>query len=94
MSGSRGRYRRRSEKEWIEIFKRFELSGLGPGAFCRRGGLPLSSFRRWRRRLASSSEVEFVELVPAIPPAETPEEPVGWSPEVALPNGACLRFRG
>jgi transposase-like protein len=82
---------RRSEKQWIEILKRFESSGLGSKEFCRREDVSPSSFQRWRRRLGPVSTAEFVELVPA----STPSTPLpSWSLDVALPNGVCLRFRG
>jgi hypothetical protein len=82
---------RRSEKQWIEILKRFESSGLGSREFCRREGVPPSSFQRWRGRLGSVSTAEFVELVPASSPSTVVPS---WSLDVALPNGVCLRFRG
>ena len=82
---------RRSEKQWGEIFRRFESSGLGARAFCRREGLGLSSFHRWQRQLRSASSGEFMELVPPTPTITTSP---GWSLEVALPNGVSLRFQG
>ena len=82
---------RRSEKQWIEILKRFESSGLGSKEFCRREGVSPSSFQRWRSRLGSVDAAEFVELVPAQPVITASSE---WSLEIALPNGVQLRFRG
>ena len=80
---------RRDKKQWTEILKRFESSELRSREFCRREGLALSSFQRWRRRLRSVSSAEFVELVPAQPlPTSS-----GWSLDVTLPNGVCLRFQ-
>jgi hypothetical protein len=84
----RGR-ERRSEAQWAEIFRGFASSGQGAHEFCRREGLPLSSFQRWRQRLGSVAAAEFVELVPGVRPASS-----SWSLEVALPNGVQLRFRG
>ena len=92
MPRSRSR-RRRSESEWAEILRRFESSGLTVRAFCRRHGLSLSSFQRWRSRLGSASPAEFVELVPTT--AATPAVPTSaWWLEIALPNGVQLRLRG
>ena len=82
---------RRDKKQWTEIFRRFEASALSSREFCRREGLALSSFQRWRRRLGSSASTEFVELVPS--PALSATSSC-WSLEVALPNGVCLRFQG
>jgi len=80
---------RRDKNQWTAIFKQFESSGLSSREFCRREGLALSSFQRWRRRLGSVVSAEFVELVPTQPcPSSS-----GWSLEVALPNGVCLRFQ-
>jgi len=82
---------RRDEKQWTEIFKRFESSGVSTRDFCRREDLALSSFQRWRRRLGSVAAAEFVELVPTV---QTPAASFLWSLDVSLPNGVCLRFRG
>ena len=56
---------RRTKKEWTEILRRFDSSGLGPREYCRREGLPQSSFQRWRNRLGSAAPSEFVELTPS-----------------------------
>ena len=90
MPKSRTGRRRRSEKQWTAILRRFEASGLDSKEFCRRDGLALSSFQRWRQRLGPRSSAGFVELVPSVPGDATS---TGWSLEVSLPNGASLRFR-
>ena len=83
--------KRRSESDWTEILRRFESSELTVREFCRREGLSLSSFQRWRSRLGRVGPAEFVELVPAtVAAAPVPE----WSLDIALPNGVQLRFRG
>jgi hypothetical protein len=82
---------RRTEKQWVEILRRFESSGESSRPFCRREGLALSSLQRWRQRLGETPATRFVELVPA-EPSGTPAE--SWSLEVSLPNGVSLRFRG
>jgi hypothetical protein len=85
------RRKRRTKSEWTEILNRFRSSGLTTREFCRREGLSLSSFQRWRSRLRETTFAEFVELVPEpTAVAQAPE----WSLEIALPNGAQLRFRG
>ena len=81
---------RRTKKEWEEILRRFESSGLGPREYCRREGLPLSSLQRWRNRLGSRVAAEFVELTPSATEPTTPN----WELEVSLPNGVRLQFRG
>jgi len=45
---------RRTEAEWRAIVERFDSSGLSEAAFCRRGKLPLRTFRQWRERLNST----------------------------------------
>lgn len=88
MREKRKRGVRRTEKQWIEILRRFESSGGGSSEFCRREGLPLSSLQRWRSRLGRVPSEKFVELVATAVPL------ANWSLEVSLPGGACLRFQG
>ena len=80
---------RRAEGEWRQIVSRWERSGQSGRDFCRKEGIQLSSFHRWRRRLLRASvESDFVTVTP-VPPA-TPT----WTLEVTLPSGGTLRFRG
>ena len=90
MPKSRTGRQRRNDKQWTAILRRFEASGLDQSEFCRRDGLALSSFQRWRQRLGPLASAGFVELVPSAP-ADAPSS--AWSLEVSLPNGASLRFR-
>ena len=85
----RDRGARRDEKQWIEILRRFDGSGLGTKAFCDREGLALSSVQRWRKRLGSKVGARFVELVPATPAPSTE-----WTVELTFPNGVSIRLRG
>ena len=56
---------RRNADQWSTLLLRFEQSSLSPEDFCRREHLALSSFHRWRRRLApTTSTPGFVELLP------------------------------
>ncbi len=82
---------RRTKAQWTEILREFELSGVNSREFCRREGLALSSFQRWRRRLGSVASREFVELVPTSSPSILSSS---WSLDVSLPNGVGLRFQG
>ena len=82
---------RRTQPQWTEILRRFESSDLVSREFCRREGLALSSFQRWRRQLGSVAGTEFVELIPA---ASSGDESSSWSLDVSLPNGVSLRFQG
>jgi hypothetical protein len=90
MPRKRTRGVRRSEKQWTEILRRFEGSGLGSREFCRRDGVALSSLQRWQRRLGSAQPAKFLEIVP---PASSSTAGMSWSLEVSLPNGASLRFQ-
>jgi transposase-like protein len=91
MPKSRKRRVRRTEKQWTEILRRFEASGEGLQQFCRREGVALSSFQRWRQRLGKNTPARFVELVPTV---AVESSAMNWSLEVSLPNGVSLRFRG
>ena len=47
---------RRTKAQWTEILREFGSSGVDSREFCRREGLALSSFQRWRHRLGVVSE--------------------------------------
>ena len=91
MSKSPSNRTRRTESQWTGILREFESSRLDSREFCRRKGLALSSFQRWRRRLGPVASAEFVELVPTSSPSVAPSS---WSLDVSLPNGVDLRFQG
>ncbi len=91
MPKSRSNRTRRTKAQWTEILQRFESSEQCPRDFCRREDLALSSFQRWRRRLGSLADSEFVELIPA---TSSSNETSRWSLDVSLPNGVGLRFQG
>ena len=54
----RSKHTRRTKAQWVEILGRFDSSPLASREFCRREGLPLSSFQRWRRQLGSVDAAE------------------------------------
>jgi hypothetical protein len=91
MAAKRAR-RRRSSGEWESIQYRFEESGLSQVEFCRREGLSLRNFHRWRQRLRGRPEpTTFVELGS---PSKEESEEKSWELEAFLPGGARLHFRG
>ena len=100
VAGSRDTRVRRSERDWAAIIRRYEASGLGSRAFCRREGLAASSFQRWRQRLrgrrTARRRAHFVELVPpqTLPSAVTRTSSSGWSLELEFPGGVVVRWRG
>jgi len=88
------RERRRSEAEWRQIISRRDASGLSVREFCKREGLSLSSFQRWRARCRAALASPFVELVPpATPSEETQQSAPEWNVELELPGGLRLRLR-
>jgi hypothetical protein len=94
MPRNRRHRQRRTEAEWTEILDRFKASALGGREFCRREGLALSSFQRWRNRAGRpSGRSALVELVPSSTPAPAVRKS-DWELELSLPNGVCLRLRG
>ena len=96
MPNSRSKRTRRTKAQWSEILERFDLSDQDQRQFCRREGLALGSFQRWRRQLGSVAPAGFVELVPtSSSSAASANFPQGsWSLNVSLPNGVCLQFQG
>ena len=84
---------RRTEIEWRELITRWQASGQGVVEFCRVQEIQLSSFQRWRQRLAQASATnDFVAVTPA--PRALEPTVATWSLELTLPNGCTLRFRG
>jgi transposase-like protein len=45
----KGKGSRRSRQDWRSLLTRFDGSGLGVEAFCRREAISAASFYRWRR---------------------------------------------
>jgi transposase-like protein len=83
---------RHSADQKRAILRRFQQSGLSPAEFCRREGLSLSTFQRWRHDLTAGPTPQgFVEL---LAPAEADPTTGSWSLELDLPGGLCLRIRG
>jgi hypothetical protein len=70
-----------TRQHWHQVIRRQQASGLGVSSFCRRQGVPVSSFFAWRRRLVratgpgSSERPAFVEV--AISPENTPGRDAG-----------------
>lgn len=51
---------RNSAEQWRRLFREHRASGLPVSVYCRRAGVPQSSFYAWRRRLRDSAD--FVEV--------------------------------
>ena len=52
--------------DWKKAIGRFEASGLTQVDFCKREGIGLWSFRKWRKRMAEPEgrELGFIEVTP------------------------------
>lgn len=52
----KGKGSRRSRHEWRTLLAKFDGSGLGVGAFCRREAISAASFYRWRNLLSDAGD--------------------------------------
>lgn len=77
------RRRRRSRDEWRKVFARQMSSGLSVAAFCAREAISLSSFQRWRTRIATAS---------GAPEAQTPARPEAFVDLGMLGSGGTSRL--
>lgn len=85
---------RRSAEEWKTLLASYEASGLSQESFCARESLALSTFGRWRNKLADvpaeeSGEEVFVDLSKLA----GGEASGGWDIELSLGGGLSLRLR-
>ena len=98
------RYQKRSADDWMHLVDRQARSGLSQAAFCRSEGVPLSTFRYWKRRLhdegrleAASTDVPLFTPLGDLPAAEPIEEPgfaeAGWRLDLDLGDGLRLTLR-
>jgi hypothetical protein len=51
---------------WRKVVERFDGSGQSVGEFCKREGLCVSSFKRWRPRVEAELQQGAVSALPAI----------------------------
>ena len=86
------KFTRRTPKQWQEIIKNQEESGLTAAAYCREQGLCKHGFYGWRKQLAitnKSSKNGFVEIKPqlsSVPQVIHVETPKGF--RLTFPQGA------
>lgn len=52
----KGKWARRSQSEWRSLLARFDGSGMGVAAFCRREAISAASFYRWRSLLSDGGD--------------------------------------
>jgi hypothetical protein len=83
--------RRLGGERWRELVADWESSGLTQSDFCRRRGVHLKTFGRWKRRYAGVRGVEssasaFVEVVPEVLGGD------GRLYRIVLPNGVAVEL--
>ena len=59
--------KRRSRWEWSKLIAAWEKSGDSQSGFCRRYGLKLTTFSKWRKRLNSTEEEAVAPSSPFVP---------------------------
>ena len=52
----KGKGSRRSRGQWRSLLAKFDGSGVGVEAFCRREAISTASFYRWRRQLGNEGD--------------------------------------
>jgi len=92
MSNTKGKRIRRSADQWSSVLSDQRASGLSQVEFCKREGVALSTFARWRQRLSgvdqpTSGDERWIEL------SDLPGTRAGWDIELDLGDGICLRLR-
>ena len=85
---------RRTASEWRKLLGRFDRSGLSARVFCARESITLTTFQRWRKKLASTATEETPESERFVEVASSEGFPAFWSIELELPDGRMLRIRG
>ncbi len=86
---------RYSRDEWRAVFRRQGSSGLSVSAFCRRAGIPPSSFFAWRRKLRCELGFAEVKLATERAPEVVAPEPARATNgiELHLPGRRCVVVR-
>ena len=76
---------------WADRVAAQRASGQSVRTFCREQAIGEHSFYSWRKRLRSTSRVEFA-LVEAKPVAAMTAPTTSWAMEVSLAGGALIRI--
>ena len=67
--------------DWSTSIEEWSSSGLSGSAFCRKHGLPISSFHKAKKRLEtkscgkSTSRPKFLEVTPVLESLDSPAQP-------------------
>lgn len=96
----------RTREEWQQLIEAQRSSGQSQDTFCAARGLCKSTLQAWKRRLygrrgtalqpaeGSAPAALFTPLVRSRRGAEAPAaNPPGWTVELELGGGLCLRLR-
>jgi len=79
----------RSEADWKSILADYDRSAQTRAAFCRKTGVPASTFQLWERKLRGRGrQSAFVEMTPTVQPASR------WVVEFEFADGTTARVRG
>lgn len=96
MSAAASKRIRRFAEDWRLIFEQHHTSGLSQAAFCKREGIALSTFARWKQRLSDEAPLERTGGSAAnsdwIDLSRTENASAGWTIELDLGDGICLRL--
>lgn len=85
--------RRRSPEQWQRLIGQQADSGQTQVAFCAEHGLALKTFQRWRRQLEPSTAPVEALFKPLTESPVASEPAGGWTVELDLGDGVCLRLR-
>ena len=94
---SYGPRQKRTPEQWQQWVEAQAASGQTQVAFCADHDLSKSSFQHWKRRLQSNGRAASAAqpaLFTPLSAASAPCEPdTGWTIELDLGDGICLRLR-
>ena len=82
--GEKGNGTRRSRQAWGALLAKFDGSGLGVSAFCRREAISAASLYRWRGLLSDGSEAAVSHQAPAFVDAGTLNSAPSARPQLDL----------
>ena len=79
-----GKGARRSRHEWRSLLAKFDGSGLGVDAFCRREAISAASLYRWRTLLGEGGDAVVTHATPAFVDLGTLNSAVSSRPRIDL----------
>jgi len=95
---TRRRRPRRTADQWQTLIEQQVASGQSQEAFCIAHDLGLSTFKRWKKRLesgpwaAESPATPTAALFAPLPAPKDSSDASGWTIELDLGDGVCLRL--